>query len=640
MKKKFTQNLIALCLLLLPGLKSVAQSTVFTGNTSISYENLSDAQKQVYDKVVSSRESIQVHFFDYNNTAVLDDNGFLSLSFAGECGLDSLLFKATAVDFEDINNFSWSGEYYRTDSTALYPYIRLSFGVYESVLTGTLALGPRLYKIETLDDNIHILTGDTTAHYAFPDLTDAGGVGYVFPLPKEFPIAPPYVSGGANYCGTDSLKVLTIFTADASPLVPNKTAYVNNAMAAFKRTVANSKINRVPHSAGYTVATTLADGYLAHNDPDFPKFSRRKISDFMEEPEVISLRAARKADLVVFMAYDLYPGISISIGSNFDSACVGISPFYPGSTWDDAHVFTHELGHILGARHNYEADNSAGLVAYNRGFRFTGSNGQGYATMMSGTDATYPTRIEHYSSADAAAAFMGNSTGNSTQCDNARRIREWWPQTAGYFTDMAAFSAGVSITGTVVGACQSTGTATAILPTGCYYGPYSYEWSYSDNGIDWHIIPGSNSTSIATEVLPVSHAIPYNFNARMYRVKVSPTSGAAPGYGTGVAYYGCMGSVGGMFAAKAILTTEQALRALPNPAKVGTGLNISFQLAEADEISLELYDVNGRKVSTLYRGVKDKGPHNLSVQAQLAAGYYQLIMQGKKHRLVEKLVMQ
>jgi hypothetical protein len=73
--------------------------------------------------------------------------------------------------------------------------------------------------------------------------------------------------------------------------------------------------------------------------------------------------------------------------------------------------------------------------------------------------------------------------------------------------------------------------------------------------------------------------------------------------------------------AENVLPNEVRLTSYPNPIRQqGT---LEYALPEAREVSLQVYDVLGRKVKTLARGQKEAGRHRVDLQTRrLSSGIY------------------
>ncbi len=75
----------------------------------------------------------------------------------------------------------------------------------------------------------------------------------------------------------------------------------------------------------------------------------------------------------------------------------------------------------------------------------------------------------------------------------------------------------------------------------------------------------------------------------------------------------------------------------PNPFNPTT--NISFTMASEGHVTLDIYNVRGQKVETLYNGYKNAGPHTLTWDANVAGGVYFAVMNTGNERIVRKMVL-
>jgi hypothetical protein len=77
---------------------------------------------------------------------------------------------------------------------------------------------------------------------------------------------------------------------------------------------------------------------------------------------------------------------------------------------------------------------------------------------------------------------------------------------------------------------------------------------------------------------------------------------------------------------------------IPNPFNSST--RIAFELPEAGQTSLKVFDLQGRLVSTIFEGKLSSGAHNYQFEgANLASGIYFYILKTEEGQLVRKLVL-
>ena len=92
----------------------------------------------------------------------------------------------------------------------------------------------------------------------------------------------------------------------------------------------------------------------------------------------------------------------------------------------DGHTFAHELGHNMGAHHRKDqVSPGPGLYSYSAGWRWLGTNGTRYCSVMSYSEdwngqPVYP--VLHFS--DPAISHQGQPTGHAADGNNARSLRE------------------------------------------------------------------------------------------------------------------------------------------------------------------------------------------------------------------------
>ena len=83
---------------------------------------------------------------------------------------------------------------------------------------------------------------------------------------------------------------------------------------------------------------------------------------------------------------------------------------------------------------------------------------------------------------------------------------------------------------------------------------------------------------------------------------------------------------------------NQLLQNFPNPFNPST--QISFTLAEKSEVKVDLYDLRGRKVETLFEGVAPKGATSFMFQPRnLGSGAYVILMRAGTFRSTQRIML-
>jgi hypothetical protein len=177
----------------------------------------------------------------------------------------------------------------------------------------------------------------------------------------------------------------------------------------------NSGIN----ASAKLVATAIWSGHTS---------SGNLISDIRSltrDADIKALRTQYKADLVAALVPGRASGI-IGIGtmpsstSGNKNACWTVTKVAVVGT--PYRTFAHEIGHNLGAGHS----NSSGAEDAAKGWRFTGSDGKKYRTIMAYSPGT---RIPYYS--NPAKSYKDKPTGTSS-ANNAATIGKIAAKAAGY----------------------------------------------------------------------------------------------------------------------------------------------------------------------------------------------------------------
>ncbi|MEW6469366.1 MAG: T9SS type A sorting domain-containing protein [Bacteroidota bacterium] len=141
----------------------------------------------------------------------------------------------------------------------------------------------------------------------------------------------------------------------------------------------------------------------------------------------------------------------------------------------------------------------------------------------------------------------------------------------------------------------------------------SYQWTFPNDVIDFWRLPAQRThigymfggiRATGTNLLPSS------VNDTLYRVYITPDFTISADEKPGDISY---------------------LSTFPNPASGQCAL--SFHLASAREISVEVYDLAGNKIETVYAGMLNKGVQRITWDQQLAQGLYFLILrsEGETH---------
>ena len=87
-----------------------------------------------------------------------------------------------------------------------------------------------------------------------------------------------------------------------------------------------------------------------------------------------------------------------------------------------------------------------------------------------------------------------------------------------------------------------------------------------------------------------------------------------------------------------ILNTFQLFQNYPNPFNPST--TISFALPKAQKVTIDLFDLSGRHIKTIYSGIKTAGGHEISFNAGgLSSGVYLYRIKAGKYSAVRRMTL-
>ncbi len=82
---------------------------------------------------------------------------------------------------------------------------------------------------------------------------------------------------------------------------------------------------------------------------------------------------------------------------------------------------------------------------------------------------------------------------------------------------------------------------------------------------------------------------------------------------------------------------ETRVSVYPNPFNPTT--NIAFTLASDSHVTLDIYNIRGQKVETLFNGHKEMGAHTITWEAKVSSGVYFAVMNTGGEQIVRKMVL-
>ncbi len=233
------------------------------------------------------------------------------------------------------------------------------------------------------------------------------------------------------------IDLLILYTDDAQQFMENNSstgAFIAEIVNRSQTAVDNSNISfdfNLVHSArtGYNEDPNNSSQTLDHltNDGD----------GHMDQAH--DLRDEHGADLVALLAsVDDVGGIAWLINDSAGAPDFGFS-VNRVQQLHFTYTLAHELGHNMGNHHSRNqsaspAPASGGVFDYSTGWRWTGSNGVGYVSVMTYEEGDFETPYFSNPNVNYNGAPTGSYSGTYAPADNARSMREMQEVIADYRT--------------------------------------------------------------------------------------------------------------------------------------------------------------------------------------------------------------
>ena len=601
-------------------------------------------------------------------------------------GTTTLFIERDTIKAVGEASFAWSGTVYarRGDRTQL-GEVNL-FQDEDRQVTGTIRVEGDFYAIRPLGGGLHALVEDDESKYESGgdplndgkgDPRDDGGAAFEPSLldvsPPEFLLSASHSSGaafasaerectapaaseGVNLettgmeteraamapCFQVGADVLVVYTSRAAS-GRNMNGIVNLAIQEAEDAYENSNIDGYWYSPGSVDLNLVHSQQVTFSEtPNMTDDMNRLVTN----STIQSLRNQYNADIVVLITDNVYPNIlgrarEIRAEAPDAYAIVEVSAA-SGSGW----TFVHEVGHLQGAQHNPEhacalgasCDAEGDLFPNAFGHYFTAS-GNLRRTVMADNRVTGYSRILYFS--NPSVRYNGTATGTSSR-NNAAALKTT-SDAVEYFRTSNRLEAKISPSGDYnsgvrhfdANPCGGTNS-------------YTYEWRISYYG------SGNYGSPVSTQEM-FTHVFPNGTHV----VKLTVRSGSQTAIATVGVVIDCQPGYqcGSQRVASApeTISAEQALAsakfeeaaapeqlalhaATPNP--VQTSTEIRYDLPEAAEVELTVYDLMGREVRRLATGSHGRGSHRVQWDtAALPSGVYLVRLQDGRRQLTQRITV-
>ncbi|RNC68070.1 MAG: hypothetical protein ED859_11620 [Desulfuromonadales bacterium] len=368
-------------------------------------------QQSILDRIKQEKTTSQVNIVRINPSSLERDQVNLNL-------FDNATFKTRkgVTTRRDEKGMTWTGDL--TDSKG-----DATFVVRGDSVTGTVRSDTGFYQIRPLGSGLHAVIEIDQSK-----------------LPKEHPPSfnriekqkktiPPAMMKKMRDAGVArdtkaTVEVLVAYT----PLVKAATADVDGLIQ-----LAIDETNKGYQNSGINAQLHLAHSYEVNDQETVPQNADPfdAILTRFREPgdgkmdEIHALRKQYAADVAVLLiSRDEYCGLASDIMAKASNAFAVVS----NQCATGYYSFGHEIGHLMGARHDPANDNTSTPFAYGHGYQNLAGK---WRTVMAYNCPGGCTRVNNWS--NPSVKYGGAPTGTVSLNDNARVLNQTTPIVAAFY---------------------------------------------------------------------------------------------------------------------------------------------------------------------------------------------------------------
>lgn len=309
--------------------------------------------------------------------------------------LAALKFLKTGGETKDTKNFTWSG------TLAEEQHGGTTLVVSNGEITGSISSPAGLYRISPLGNGVHAVVEVDSAKFPH-DEPESFRLKEKSPIKFDASTSKPAIAKKAD-SGPTQIDVLVAYTPAAKAGVSDIGATITLAVAEANQSYVNSAVN---------IHLNLVDSFQVSYSEVGKSFDNI-LSDFVGMSDVNKRRDQSGADLVALIIDKSdYCGLADAILANASTAFAIV--YYDCAT--GYYSFAHELGHLMGARHNEQADPTNTPFAYGHGYRHDAP--LSWRTIMSYDCPTHCQRLQYWS--NPRINYGTEPMGTAATNDNAR----------------------------------------------------------------------------------------------------------------------------------------------------------------------------------------------------------------------------
>lgn len=287
-------------------------------------------------------------------------------------------------------------------------------------ITGSVNNNGDLYRIESVGNGVHAIVKVDASRFPDDHPPSFKEKEKAVPTPKPAPRKSSSGSGTSDAFPGDGrpviIDVLVAYTPGASGAVSNISSTIALAVAEANQSYVNSGIN---------IKLNLVDT-MSVNYTETGKTFDTILADLVSNNDVRTRRDNRAADLVAMIIKQPdYCGLADAIRATVDTAYAVVH--YDCAT--GYYSFAHELGHLMGARHDPATDSTSTPYAYGHGFQYVSGTTKWRTIMAYACSGGCP-RLQYWS--NPSVNYGGVAMGTASVSNNARVLNDTAATVAGF----------------------------------------------------------------------------------------------------------------------------------------------------------------------------------------------------------------
>jgi hypothetical protein len=382
--------------------KAQAQAPdLFAAVPSNRLNSASDAQNQQLDQLRRRPSTLSLDLVRANTNALKGRRVRIAIP-----GDGVLTLSKTSGDVMNDREYSWAGAQDGKQPASA------TFVVEDGKITGSIHAGTTLYRVSPVSDGVHAIVKVDTRKFPQEEPPTA--------RPKEdFEQQLEELSNEADNnianVGPTEIDVQVAYTPSASSSVTSISSTIALAVAEANQAYVNSRVK---------IHLNLVDSYQV-SYAESGKTYDQILADFKAMSVVNQHRDSSGADLSALIINQTdYCGLADAIKATAGTAFAIVH--YDCAT--GYYSFAHELGHLMGARHNTEVDATGTPYAFGHGFLHTSA--PAWRTIMAYDCPAGCTRLQYFSNPDVN--YGGVAMGTVGLNNNARVLNLTASTVAGF----------------------------------------------------------------------------------------------------------------------------------------------------------------------------------------------------------------